>query len=86
MAVMTENKVVPKLRFSDFQDEWSKIPIERFIEEYKGERSIETKRFCKINYEVIPKRAIQSEGKLCLDKDNPTYCTEIFLIKILEIL
>jgi len=79
---MTENKVVPKLRFSDFQDEWSKIPFERFIEEYKGGAPLKPKDFVRFsNYEVIPKKAIQSEGKLCLDKDNPTYCTESFFNK-----
>ena len=73
------SKLVPKLRFKEFSGEWKKKIFSDFIHSYKGGAPLKQSDFVLTsNYEVIPKKAIQGGGKLMLDKDNPTYCSEKF--------
>ena len=70
---------VPKLRFKEFNDEWEEKNFKQFILNHKGGAPLKPKDFVSnSNYEVIPKKAIQSGGKLLLDKESPTFCTEDF--------
>ena len=70
---------VPKLRFKEFNDEWEEKNFKQFILNHKGGAPLKPKDFVSnSNYEVIPKKAIQSGGKLLLDKESPTFCTEEF--------
>lgn len=71
--------IAPKLRFSEFKDEWFKQKIGDFIINHVGGASFTPNDFVKeSNFEVIPKKAIMSGGKLILDKENPTFSSEDF--------
>lgn len=71
--------IAPKLRFSEFKDEWFKQKIGDFIINHVGGASFTPNDFVKeSNFEVIPKKAIMSGGKLILDKENPTFSSEYF--------
>lgn len=71
--------IVPKLRFSEFKSEWFKQKIGDFIINHVGGASFTPNDFVKeSNFEVIPKKAIMSGGKLILDKENPTFSSEDF--------
>ena len=73
---------VPKLRFREFEGEWVEKRLGDFILSHKGGASLKPKDFVKkSNSEVIPKKAIVSNGKLVLDKDNPTFCSDDFFEK-----
>lgn len=75
--------ISPTLRFkagdgSDFPD-WEKKKLSDFVLNHKGGAPLKPSDFVKLpEYEVIPKKAIQSGGKLVLDKSNPTYCSKSF--------
>lgn len=74
---------VPKLRFKEYSrgstSPWVKTPLKEFISDHKGGASLRPSDFLPSGkFEVIPKKAISSGGKLNLDKSNPTYCTETF--------
>lgn len=74
---------VPKLRFKEYSrgstSAWVKAPLKEFIDDYKGGASLRPSDFLPSGkFEVIPKKAISSGGKLNLDKSSPTYCTETF--------
>ena len=71
--------IAPKLRFSEFKSEWFKQKIGDFIINHVGGASFTPNDFVKeSNFEVIPKKAIMSGGKLILDKENPTFSSEDF--------
>ena len=71
--------IVPKLRFSEFKGKWFKKKIGDFIVNHVGGASFTPNDFVKeSNFEVIPKKAIMSGGKLILDKENPTFSSEVF--------
>lgn len=71
--------IAPKLRFSEFKDDWFKNKIGDFIINHVGGASFTPNDFVKeSNFEVIPKKAIMSGGKLILDKENPTFSSEVF--------
>ena len=71
--------IAPKLRFSEFKDDWFKNKIGDFIINHVGGASFTPNDFVKeSNFEVIPKKAIMSGGKLILDKENPTFSSEDF--------
>lgn len=71
--------IAPKLRFSEFKSEWFKQKIGDFIINPVGGASFTPNDFVKeSNFEVIPKKAIMSGGKLILDKENPTFSSEDF--------
>ena len=71
--------IVPKLRFSEFKGKWFKKKIGDFIVNHVGGASFTPNDFVKeSNFEVIPKKAIMSGGKLILDKENPTFSSEDF--------
>ena len=71
--------IAPKLRFSEFKSEWFKQKIGDFIINHVGGASFTPNDFVKeSNFEVIPKKAIMSGGKLILDKENPTFSSEAF--------
>ena len=70
---------VPKLRFKDFTDEWKNKKIKDFLLSHKGGAPLKPTDFVKNSgYEVIPKKAISSGGKLSLDLDAATFCSESF--------
>jgi type I restriction enzyme S subunit len=74
---------VPKLRFKEYSrgstSAWIKAHLKEFIDDYKGGASLRPSDFLPSGkFEVIPKKAISSGGKLNLDKSSPTYCTETF--------
>lgn len=74
---------VPKLRFKEYSRDstsaWVKAPLKEFIDDHKGGASLRPSDFLPSGkFEVIPKKAISSGGRLNLDKLNPTYCTETF--------
>jgi len=76
---------VPKLRFREFSSirgsAWVKSSLKEFIEDHKGGAPLRPSDFLASgDYEVIPKKAISSGGKLNLDKLSPTYCTESFFL------
>jgi type I restriction enzyme, S subunit len=76
---MSEAICTPKLRFPEFNNNWNTTILREYVEKHKGGASLKPKDFVKkSNYEVIPKKAIQSGGVLVLDKENPTYCSEKF--------
>jgi type I restriction enzyme S subunit len=76
---MLEKKLVPKLRFSEYTNDWKIMPLNKFIIEHKGGAPLRPRDFIKIaGCEVIPKKAITSGGELKLDQDLPTYCTKSF--------
>jgi len=70
---------VPKLRFGEFEGEWVEKRLKDYILSHKGGASLKPKDFVKkSNSEVIPKKAIVNNGKLNLDKENPTFCSDDF--------
>ncbi|HBK43048.1 MAG: hypothetical protein A2X74_09370 [Polynucleobacter sp. GWA2_45_21] len=75
----------PTLRFKPQSgkslNNWAKISLGDYIEGHKGGAPLRPSDFLlKGNFEVIPKKAISSGGKLQLDEANPTYCTESFFL------
>lgn len=69
----------PNLRFKEFTDEWENKKIKDFILSHKGGAPLRPADFVKNGgYEVIPKKAISSGGKLALDLNNATFCSESF--------
>lgn len=76
---MSAKMNVPQLRFREFSGEWEEEKLKKYVLNYKGGAPLKPKDFVAIsNYEVIPKKAISSGGKLLLDKENPTFCSETF--------
>lgn len=70
---------VPKLRFKEFDGDWNKNTIGDFVLNYKGGASLKPTDFVEYSkYEVIPKKAISSGGRLTLDREQPTFCTNEF--------
>ncbi|NBQ67571.1 MAG: restriction endonuclease subunit S [Nitrosomonadaceae bacterium] len=70
---------VPKLRFKDFTDKWENRKIKDFLLSHKGGAPLRPADFVKNSgYEVIPKKAISSGGKLSLDLNDATFCSESF--------
>jgi type I restriction enzyme S subunit len=75
----------PKLRFKAPAEKsfgsWEKCKLNEFIEDHKGGAPLQPSDFLATgNYEVIPKKAITSGGKLNLDMITPTFCTEAFFV------
>ena len=63
----------------DIPVEWEVVKIEDFLEGFRGGASLKPSDFIDKNgFEVIPKKAIISGGKLSLDYNNPTYCSYHF--------
>jgi len=71
---------VPKLRFKGFTDKWDNKKINDFLLSHKGGAPLKPTDFVKHSgCEVIPKKAISSGGKLALDLNDATFCSESFL-------
>ena len=70
---------IPLLRFTEFRGEWEHRKLKDYVVSHKGGASLTPSDFINNSeYEVIPKKAVVSGGRLQLDKDNPTYCTYEF--------
>lgn len=77
---MVKKKIIPALRFPEFEGEWSISLFNDYIISYKGGAPLEPDDFVKDSqYEVIPKKAITSGGRLIIDQ--PSYCEESFYHK-----
>jgi len=74
-----KRELKPKLRFSEFIDDWRIAKIGDFVESYKGGAPLTPSDFLPYsNYEVIPKKAISEGMWLKIDVEKPTYCKESF--------
>ncbi|MFT5852176.1 MAG: type I restriction enzyme S subunit [Colwellia sp.] len=70
----------PALRFAEFgTNSWKKVKLADFLIEHKGGAPLKPTDFTsKFGCEVVPKKAIGPNGKLLLDLEVPTYCTQEF--------
>lgn len=67
--------VEPKLRFPEFNRTWEISKIEDFVNEMRGGASLRPKEILNSgDYKIIPKKSIQSGGKIVID-DNCSYVT-----------
>ncbi len=76
-----EGETVPKYRFKEFENdgEWRNDKIGYHIESHKGGAPLTPTDFAPYSeYEVIPKKAINEGGRLNLNVNTPTYCSESF--------
>ncbi|MEO6132075.1 MAG: hypothetical protein ABIQ02_09520 [Saprospiraceae bacterium] len=78
-----------KLRFKDEDGKaypkWQLKRLEDYIISYKGGASLSPKDFTNTpGYEVIPKKAITSGGKLILNQESPTFCKPVFFNQNLD--
>lgn len=67
--------VEPKLRFPEFNRTWEISKIDDFVNEMRGGASLRPKEILNSgDYKIIPKKSIQSGGKIVID-DNCSYVT-----------
>lgn len=74
-------KNIPKVRFPEFRDdgEWEEKPLKKYVISYKGGAPLTPSDFVnEMGYEVVPKKAITSDGVLLLDQNKPTFCSKVF--------
>ena len=77
--LIKSNVKSPKLRFLPFKKNWNSATLKSYVLEHKGGAPLKPSDFVDLKgYEVIPKKAIMPNGKLMLDKNQPTYCSESF--------
>lgn len=67
---------IPKLRFPQYKDSWTKTKLKEFVVEMRGGASLTPADILtKGDYKIIPKKAIQAGGLIVLD-DNCNYVTK----------
>ena len=70
---------IPQLRFPEYEEKWNSRKLEKYILDHKGGAPLKPSDFVRFSkFEVIPKKAITGGGKLLLDLEQATYCSEEF--------
>jgi type I restriction enzyme S subunit len=77
--MMESQNNIPHLRFPEYDGKWNSRKLEKYILDHKGGAPLKPSDFVRFSKcEVIPKKAITGGGKLLLDLEQATFCSEEF--------